>query len=231
MNRTACATMALLALVSMDAHAARKPDQGQADFNLDAATDTGLLVVSMTMPRFSHGHLANLRWSLHFRQVHKGGKRASRKSITLEREHFITGRTIRTDFGRDIFGVVFAVDLPAGEYVLTRWHLDGNTTSLNIISKNARELPFDIRSGRATYVGNLDMKIGVGKNMLNMDVLADAGMVFSDQHERDILILLKKFPLVTIDQVDVHVTVDPSWQSLPGHTEKQVKPTPPIPSQ
>jgi len=228
---------ALAVLASPAADAARKPDQGQADFRLDPASGMGLLVVSMTMPKFSHGHLSNLAWSLHFRPTTAGAKRSFRRSITLERESNVTGRTIRSDLGKEVFGVVFAVDLPAGEYVLTHWYLDGNTTSLNIRTKNARELPFSIRAGRATYVGSLEMKVDSGKNLFNQEVMSDAGILFSDQHERDVAVLFRKFPLITADQIDVEVTIDPSWQSLSQESEAPVErirdldapvPTPPI---
>jgi hypothetical protein len=213
MRPNAIALVPALWLCAVAADAARKPDQGQPDFRLNPESGKGLLVASLSMPSISHGHLANMRCSLHYRQLSAGRARSFAKRFVLERESFVTGRTIRSDFDKPVFGVVFAAELPAGQYELTHWLLDGNTTPILIKSDGNRPIPFEVRPGRVTYMGNLDLEIGTGKNLLRQNVLVDAGVALSDQEERDVAILLRKFPLIEAKDVDVEVIVDSTWQT------------------
>ena len=195
--------------------AASKPDQAQPNYRLDVVTGKGLMVVSMTMPKFHHGHLHNLRWQLFYRAAAAKPQKRPGKAITLEHENFLTGRNIANDFGAEMFGVLFAVELPAGSYELTKWYLDANTTATNLESINAKPLGFEIHAGRATYVGNLDMKVRAGENILGIEVLGDARVTISDEVKRDTEIFLRKFPQLSRDQVDNGVTTDISWQNAP----------------
>ena len=197
------------------ASAAPKPDLGQPDYVLDAQRGKGLMIVAMTRPWFRSGHPKNARWMLSYQGPAKGAKAGPVKKLVLEHENYLTGRNILGEFGDDIFGVVFALELPAGQYTLNGWYLDGNSTPFNMMSAGAKALPFTITSGRATYVGHLDMTLETGKNLFGIEGLRDASVILADGSEMDLPIFLRKYPKVTREQIDVSVTIDPTWQYGP----------------
>jgi hypothetical protein len=141
---------AVLAFIASDAAANRKPDLGQPEYLLEASSGKGLMVVAMRMPWFRSGHPKNARWQLSYAGPSGKNTRARVRTLTLEHENYITGRNIASDYGDEVFGVVFVVELPAGAYALSGWYLDGNTTTFNMGSAGATLLPFRVQSGRAT---------------------------------------------------------------------------------
>jgi hypothetical protein len=218
------AALLSLCLIPANVPAAPKPDLGQPDYVLDAQSGKGLMIVAMTRPWFRSGHPKNARWMLSYQGPPRGAKSGPIKRLVLEHENYFTGRNILGEFGDDIFGVVFAVELPAGNYTLKGWYLDGNTTAFNLMSAGAKALPFTITSGRATYVGHLHMTLETGKNLFGIEGLRDASVTLADGSETDLPIFLRKYPKVTREQIDVSVTLDPTWQS--GPTRKQNDTTP-----
>lgn len=210
-----------LLIGALSAVASPKPDLGQPNYEFSEKSGKGLAVVSMTMPWFRHGHPKNARFFLHY---YGTTKPRAVKSLVLEHENYFTGRNIKSDFGGEIFGVVFAVELTAGEYLLAGWGLDGNTTPLHISPSDLQPIPFTVMPGRAVYLGNLDMTIEMGLNLIGIEGLRDASVGLRDEYVRDSEIFLKKYPKVLPDQVRNAAIIDATWQYGPTYKQRKLSP-------
>jgi hypothetical protein len=101
-------------------------------------------------------------------------------------------------------GKVQVQHLPPGDYEVYSYFFGG---TMGYSPRHAFSIPFTIRPGQATYIGNFARSPSLGTPMESR--LGALGyFVISDQHERDITIARKKvpdLPPVTISVTDVSV--------------------------
>ncbi|HEX7927595.1 MAG TPA: hypothetical protein VF678_08390 [bacterium] len=86
-------------------------------------------------------------------------------------------------------GRLMAIELPPGKYEFYSWH--GTIPGYSISSK-AFAYQFEAVQGRAVYVGNMHLRIDGMRYQMNVH----------DRHERDIVLMKQKVPLVPEDQMD-----------------------------
>lgn len=104
-------------------------------------------------------------------------------------------------------GKVFAIQLPPGKYKYDWWHAtQGAYTQLNPV--NPKVFEFEVIEGQATYIGNLDFELVFGQNVFGMGILVEAIQSVQDQYERDMVKVVKKFPLLDPMAIEKAIAVE-----------------------
>lgn len=114
-------------------------------------------------------------------------------------------RTIDFPDTPDREGRVQAVPLEPGEYELYTWVLDIQVVGgYGSISPKVppTPIPFVISPGSVTYLGSLHGQTIMGKNLFGMDVPGSGTTDITDKSERDIPMLLDKYPMLNGWPVD-----------------------------
>ena len=131
------------------------------------------------------------------------------------------------DFPDDptIQGTIFAFELPAGEYHFLSWDIqDSDDKNWVIIHPvNPPALPFTVKAGAVTYLGNLFIDPVLGHQGERV-VVIDGKATWLDRSERDLPRITKKYPGIP-QALIVNETIDGRpWIGLPnGH---QLSPLP-----
>lgn len=171
------------------------------DYVIDDASDRGLMIVSMTIP------LAESLGGRSPRQSYLYAKKGSifGKELSLV-ERVLLEKDPSNDFD-GVFGQLKVIELPAGDYEFFNW-------SLNNMFKprEAERLPFTIVAGRATYVGNLDLKVRVGRNAFGMKIVVDPRIFVVDQRERDLAVFRARYTAVPADRIDIGLLPIGPWR-------------------
>jgi hypothetical protein len=126
------------------------------------------------------------------------------------------GRALMGENRKDIpgeSGHLFVLRLKSGQYHFTQWLIqNGPYVVLSPrVSPNAK---FSIEAGKATYVGNIHMKIVPGIGTINKLFIENAIPVVRDRRERDIPLIIAGFPAVTEDNVRYEILDN---QQFNGH--------------
>jgi hypothetical protein len=77
-----------------------------------------------------------------------------------------------SDFSDD-YGHVYALVLPAGRHEISGWMVTNNTVNLSP-RVAPKPLSFTVQAGQTIYLGNLNMNILMGRNVLGVPVPVDA---------------------------------------------------------
>lgn len=104
-------------------------------------------------------------------------------------------------------GTVFAIALPAGKYEFYQYYLlqnSGNVSS-TFEARNEFSIPFEIRPGRATYIGEVRAVNRFERNLLGFRIAAGVRWRVHDAFTRDEPILKAKFPVLDGFPVDREV--------------------------
>ena len=103
-------------------------------------------------------------------------------------------------------GRLLAFEAPAGNYDLTRWEIYIYTTGPGYIRPRKIEpLPFSVKAGRVTYLGNLHIDTLSGKNIFGISIPAAGKATITNQKNRDFVILKKKYP--NLGQMPINVSI------------------------
>jgi hypothetical protein len=94
----------------------------------------------------------------------------------------------KPDAGLKQRGSPFAIELPAGHYVIKSWHVSSGAA--NIISTVPIDIEFDVQAGQAIYLGNFHFT----ETSRVVRLITGASATLSDQSERDIPVLRAAFP-------------------------------------
>ncbi len=111
-----------------------------------------------------------------------------------------------SDDNRDDFhdstgrGRVFAINLKPGNYEVCHWVLD--TGHAVFTPSEEFSVPFEIKAGRSTYVGDFHFAIGRGQNLFGMPLPYLEGAERRDNWARDLAALKRKYPAVNLNEVD-----------------------------
>lgn len=104
---------------------------------------------------------------------------------------------------------LIAIDLPAGQYTLTDWKI----FSAGFFPYSVDPLvwwpqQFSILPGKATYIGHIFMDIKYEHSKIGHDV-RDGWPEITNQHDADIPLLLKQYPLLNQNQILYDILVFP----------------------
>ena len=106
------------------------------------------------------------------------------------------GNAFPTNDGRKMTGGVMAYTLPAGHYHLKNYRMINSNPYFTQIwsAREDFDIPFTVRPGRATYLGEIEADGVHGKNLLGFNALAAAVFRISSNPGRDIPLFMKKYP-------------------------------------
>lgn len=110
----------------------------------------------------------------------------------------------------DSDGSVFAIALAPGDYILSRWEIEVGAYAI-IYPVEPVPLPFTVEKGKATYIGNLHMFFRTGRNIIGLPSIDDGRPVISDRSERDIPMLLKRYPNLKREEIGIKIIDDRPW--------------------
>lgn len=90
--------------------------------------------------------------------------------------------------------VVFAYQLPAGEYELYDVHffINGGQLSTRIRSKEPFSIPFKVSAGAATYLGEFLARSATGRNVIGLPGISHASFAMRNRSARDLAALKRK---------------------------------------
>lgn len=130
----------------------------------------------------------------------------------------------KEDFSGHEIGRVEIQNLAPGEYEIHSFDTGYQTGVSGVSVKNAEEfsIPFAIRPGEATYIGNFGGVKLIQDNM--MHGIDRVYFVVSDRHERDMEIAKKRqpeLPQPAISVVDVEKLANPFFQTKEDCSEKR----------
>lgn len=115
----------------------------------------------------------------------------------------------------DVNGVVFAKELPAGEYVLTNWWLN-NGTGMTVSPREPVPIQFTVRAGEAVYIGNLHMTVRTGDNIFGITITAGGWPEIVDHAERDLPVIRSAYP--ALPDIRVGVLDGRHWERSLGES-------------
>jgi len=169
-----------------------------------AGADAGFLVTALT----SRPDIPYYSYSLNFRTKDRGAT----SSVWWGQADMLDVRKLDIDDNQEK-GIVEVRRLPPGEYEFFNFRVEMNTSFREWwSSKKEFAIPFTIKPGEATYVGEF-MAVGVkGKNLFGLTVPDGAYFVLSNKIARDTDIAKRKEPGI----VDViSAVIDPGTLSNP----------------
>ena len=178
-----------------------------ADSTTGTVANSGTVVVSMG----SRNPFAVLSHRLQVRDVTTG---ASTEIIYLESNIFApTPRIVNT---KEMNVGVLSLNFPEGEYVIhdVVTNFAGYPSGYSISGKSEFSIPFSVRRGQVTYLGQYLAHRVTGKNVFGKDVTAGIYFVVTDEQSRDIAIastriLPTRREIVTKQIVDAAKTRSP----------------------
>lgn len=185
---------------------------------LDPSSDKGILVVSLTMPVMEGAYTQYAGQKYHYRNLARS--KLSTKTILLYRK-MLFKKEVQSDF-EDQFGVLQIIELPAGQYAFEGWTFL-NGTGAEYRPTDFGSHPFEIKPGRATYVGQLDLVTRTGDNVFGGQVAVEPVVEFRDATKRDLAVLKRKLPSIGPDQIDISLLTTAEGQT------PETKSTIPIP--
>lgn len=111
-----------------------------------------------------------------------------------------------SDFA-DTCGHLLAIKLPAGDYVINNWNV--NSGGPGNFPAKWEPMKFTIAAEKATYIGDIHMTLVVADKPV-VGPLAYAGWPkVKDQHERDVPLLLQRYPQLRQDDIAIAVLTFP----------------------
>lgn len=196
----------LFATLLLTGCAAKSVEQ---NFAFSPEAETGLVIGSATSSKkYSH-----FDTTTYFRYAKAGGLGAldlkTAGFIQPRRRSFTLGPRADSEF-QDADGSLFALSLAPGDYVFETWEvLNGNNGVISPTERNS--IPFTVRKGQAVYIGNLHMHLGRGKNIFGVTIIADARPEITDQSQRDIPMLLQRYPNLKREDITITILDDRPW--------------------
>ena len=193
------------------------------DYALSQQSQKGLVIGSLTQSKSSKGHQG-------FSSAISGISLVYRNTETEETgrigiDSTLPGPLYSGDFS-NAKGELIAVELPPGDYVFEKWHaLQGSYT--NVYSNIPYPIKFSVYRNRAVYIGNLNLEIIFGRNIIGIGIVAGGLVTVNDSRERDIRVLLTRYP--NIEPNDIVYELAKSKRESPGNASRET-PFIPVPS-
>jgi hypothetical protein len=133
----------------------------------------------------------------------------------------LEGHKLDIDTGSET-GIVDVRRLPPGEYEIFNFRVfyNGGNVQKHFSSKTDFSIPFSIRPGRATYIGEF-IAVGVqGENIFGFSIPDGAYFTVSNRGERDIAIARQKYPGLGRCRAP---SLIPSWLAIPSSGQARLK--------
>lgn len=93
----------------------------------------------------------------------------------------------------DVVGKLVVAELPSGSYEFNNWRITSG--QIAVTPKSAPEsIKFSILPNTITYTGNYHFHLDAGQNIFNMKILADAYPEIQNMSDRDLTLLVEKYP-------------------------------------
>lgn len=147
-------------------------------------------------------------YSLYFRKS-GAGKEALRGDVGFKSKF---GSDEGLDFEiEEGAGYVFAIPLPAGSYHFYNywiWMNGGSPASDYWKAKRDFAIPFEIRAGEATYIGEVVANHHFERSLLGIYIPHGAELVGSDRSDRDEALLAEKYPFLATMPVSKTLIAD-----------------------
>ncbi len=176
----------------------------RTDYDFDSNKDTGLIVGTVSHPEATD----NMAFS-HFFINHYSGQPKAMFSFR-ERDIFYAGHPAEFEFeDAENKGILFVLELPAGEYKVDNWQI--HYAYIVLYPKSApTPLEFKIQPNEVMYLGNFHMHIPQKKVLgLNVD---DGGFpVIKDKKDRDITLFRKLYPNLSSRNIKLNVLHEGLW--------------------
>ncbi len=94
----------------------------------------------------------------------------------------------------DVYGHLYAILLPAGDYAFTSWQIFNGAGLRILAGKGTQPQPFHVDAGQVKYLGNLHGNLRRGKNFLGMTITGGGVISVNNMQERDIKLLITRYP-------------------------------------
>lgn len=165
------------------------------NYLLDSASGKGLLIGSLVQ----EGNLTSN--SLFFREigVNKKGSNISMNGMFLPKGIY------GSDF-EDSEGKLFVVELDEGQYEFYSWMMHSGSWSIKPDSDFSRK--FEIKSGKASYVGEYRLKNIMGKNLFGINIVSGASLIVDDKYSRDFPLLSSKINTAGLDEINMSIDTE-----------------------
>lgn len=184
-----------------------------ADYIAESDLSNGVVLVSVgARPEPNLGWNA---WSYYeFRSVNDPQRLGSLKSAKKHNFGFTSG--CDDDGLPKECGQLFAIVLPAGEYEFFRVIPDLDTFQYDSSNREYYDTPmegyrFVVRPGQVDYLGNLLSRICVGASSGGGNRILSAIGDVADLYDRDVPLLIDKFPQLTADVINNEVMTGLPW--------------------
>jgi hypothetical protein len=158
----------------------------QRNFELDAAGDKGLVIMSV-----SHD-LVGSRNTLGTFYMDRRGPIADMKILRTLGEAF-PGVVKGSQF-KDSYGQVLVLELTPGKHSIDSWRAARQAGYEITPTIDPPPLEFNVVAGSIQYLGNLHLGLQSGKNLVGLTVVADAQPEVRDMRERDLAWVDKIYP-------------------------------------
>lgn len=196
----------VIAALLLSGCAAKSVEQ---EFTFSPEAETGLIIGSAT----SSKEYSNFDTTTYFRYAKADGLGTLDLStagfIQPRRRSFMLGPRSDSEF-QDADGSLFALSFAPGDYVFETWEvLNGNNGVISPIDRNS--VTFTVRKGEAIYIGNLHMNLRKGQNVFGISIIAGARPEILDKSERDIPMLLKRYPNLKREDITISILDDRPW--------------------
>ena len=180
------------------------------DFNFTNDKDTGLVILSVT-----HNEKPGTSNAAALFYMNKKGHENDYEvyKSKLEKMGGLLGPGVMSkpsDF-EGVYGVLYAVELEAGTYELTRWLISTYNGTLFYPTEAPPTLEFTINPHEITYIGNLHMHMSTGENIFGM-VLPSGGLPeIIDQTERDLSLFKQRYPQLSDKDINANILTQGPW--------------------
>jgi len=164
----------------------------------------GIIVGSVTAPLAAHYHKEVVFWyhSLENQNEHRGVLTSGTRFPNL-----LPWLPSCSESGLDDqCGRLFAVNLPAGKYVIDHVVFEGDHYQPD------PPAVFSVLEGRAIYLGNLHVTYCVGLVSSTRGNILGADVSVQDNYERDTSLLTGKYSSLRNVQIERHLLADPAWK-------------------
>lgn len=123
-------------------------------------------------------------------------------------------------------GRLFVIKLPAGDHEFTDWQIVTGSGVRIHPGKGTPHLSVHVQSGQVKYLGNFHGNLARGRNVFGLEFTADGVISVNDRQERDLRILLMRYPQFR-EKIKIDLIRQGPWTS-DGGTFRQIE-TPVVP--
>ena len=180
------------------------------DYVLDSKRGTGVATGTITYS----GNYASYRLHVVNEQSGQAYRIEHGDSQTLNLVLAFKGEPINPELQKR--GSGFAVELPAGSYVVRSWQVSQGAA--NVWSTEPTGIQFAVQAGKAIYLGNFHFK----ETSRFMRAITGASVTLNDEAARDVPVLTKAFPSVKSTPISQSLEPGTKLESIGGKSDGRI---------